>query len=73
MRIVRTDLNPLLVFGLTIFRKICKKTINLYRNNKKFENILISKFLNFTGYEKKKLYLKKHMDGNIHLITQFSF
>ena len=39
--------------------KFAKKTINLYRNNKKFENILISKFLNFTGYEKKKIIFKK--------------
>ena len=39
--------------------KWAKKTINLYKKNKKVENTLISKFLNFTGYKKNKIIFKK--------------
>ncbi len=36
-----------------------KKTINIYKKNKKVEKTLISRFLNFTGYEKNKIIFKK--------------
>ena len=36
-----------------------KKNINNYKRNKKVENTLISKFLNFTGYKKNKIIFKK--------------
>ena len=36
-----------------------KKTINIYKKNKKVENTLISRFLNFTGYKKDKIIFKK--------------
>ena len=36
-----------------------KKNINNYKKNKKVENTLISKFLNFTGYKKKNIIFKK--------------
>ena len=36
-----------------------KKNINNYKKNKKVENTLISKFLNFTGYKKNKIIFKK--------------
>ena len=39
--------------------KWAKKTINIYKKNKKVENMLISKFLNFTGYKKNKIIFKK--------------
>tara|TARA_B100000963_G_scaffold82321_1_gene70109 strand:- start:18 stop:980 length:963 start_codon:yes stop_codon:yes gene_type:complete len=39
--------------------KWAKKKINIYKKNKKVENTLISKFLTFTGYEKKKIIFKK--------------
>ncbi len=39
--------------------KWAKKTINIYKKNKKVENTLISKFLNFTGYKKNKIIFKK--------------
>ena len=39
--------------------KWAKKTINIYKKNKKVENILISKFLNFTGYKKNKIIFKR--------------
>ena len=39
--------------------KWAKKTINIYKKNKKIENTLISKFLNFTGYKKNKIIFKK--------------
>ena len=39
--------------------KWAKKTINIYKKNKKVENLLISKFLNFTGYKKNKIIFKK--------------
>ena len=39
--------------------KWAKKSINIYKKNKKVENTLISKFLNFTGYKKNKIIFKK--------------
>ncbi len=36
-----------------------RKNINNYKNNKKVENTLVSKFLNFTGYKKNKIIFKK--------------
>ena len=36
-----------------------RKTINNYKKNKNVENILISKFLNFTGYKRNKIIFKK--------------
>ena len=36
-----------------------RKNINNYKKNKKVENTLISKFLNFTGYKKNKIIFKK--------------
>ena len=36
-----------------------RKNINIYKKNKKVENTLISKFLNFTGYKKSKIIFKK--------------
>ena len=39
--------------------KWAKKTINIYKKNKKVENTLISKFLNFTGYKREKIIFKK--------------
>ncbi len=36
-----------------------KKSINIYKKDKKVENTLISKFLNFTGYKKNKILFKK--------------
>ena len=36
-----------------------RKNINHYKKNKKVENTLISKFLNFTGYKKNKIIFKK--------------
>ena len=36
-----------------------KKTINIYKKNKKVENTLISKFLNFTGFKRNKIIFKK--------------
>ncbi len=39
--------------------KWAKKTINIYKKNKKVENTLILKFLNFTGYKKDKIIFKK--------------
>ena len=36
-----------------------KKNINVYKKNKKIENILISKFCDFTGYNKNKIIFKK--------------
>ena len=35
------------------------KMINKYKKNKKIENILISRFINFTGYKKNKIIFKK--------------
>lgn len=39
--------------------KWAKKTINIYKKNKKVENTLISKFLDFTGYKKRNIIFKK--------------
>ena len=39
--------------------KWARKTINHYKKNKKVENILISKFLSFTGFKKKNIVFKK--------------
>ena len=39
--------------------KWARKNINNYKGNKKVENTLISKFLNFTGYKKNKIIFKK--------------
>ena len=39
--------------------KWARKNINNYKENKKAENTLISKFLNFTGYKKNKIIFKK--------------
>ncbi len=36
-----------------------RKNINNYKKNRKIENTLISKFLNFTGYKKNKIIFKK--------------
>ncbi len=36
-----------------------KKNINVYKKNKKIENTLISKFCDFTGYNKNKIIFKK--------------
>ncbi len=36
-----------------------RKNINNYKKNKRIENTLISKFLNFTGYKKNKIIFKK--------------
>ena len=36
-----------------------RKKINNYKKNKKAENYLVSKFLNFTGYKKNKIIFKK--------------
>ena len=33
--------------------------INKYKKDKKIENILISRFINFTGYKKNKIIFKK--------------
>ena len=45
--------------------KWAKKTINIYKKNKKVENTLISRFLNFTGYKKDKIIFKSLSDGII--------
>ena len=39
--------------------KWARKNINNYNKNKKVENTLISKFLNFTGYKRNKIIFKK--------------
>ncbi len=39
--------------------KWARKNINNYKTNKKAENTLISKFLNFTGYKRNKIIFKK--------------
>jgi hypothetical protein len=39
--------------------KWAKKSINFYKKNKNVENMLISKFLNFTGFKKNKIIFKK--------------
>ena len=36
-----------------------KKNINYYKKSNKAETILVSKFLNFTGYKKNKIIFKK--------------
>ena len=36
-----------------------RKNINHYKKNKKIENTLVSKFLNFTGYKKNNIIFKK--------------
>ena len=36
-----------------------RKNINHYKKNKKVENTLVSKFLNFTGYKKNNIIFKK--------------
>ena len=36
-----------------------KKNINIYKKDKKIENILISKFCEYTGYNKNKIIYKK--------------
>ena len=39
--------------------KWAKKNINSYKKNKKVENIIISKFLDYTGYKRDKIIFKK--------------
>ena len=39
--------------------KWARRTINIYKKSKKVENILISKFLDFTGFKRNKIIFKK--------------
>ena len=47
-----------------------KKTINKYKTDKSVMEKLINRFVQLSGFEKRRLFLKKHMAGSILITTR---